>query len=285
MNPEPRRAWSWVAVAVLVAGAVIGSNAFSVRNRLLGSALPDRVHPVTSRSPGAVSAGDRPPTTALRSTPWWQTVRIFEGTGSRTLDAITIRDDAINWRVTWSCESGRIAVLAERQPRPIVDADCPEGMGVGAGTGTTRLEVSAGGAWRLEVAQRIDIPLVEPPLDSMVAAGTTVLAAGSFSKADRVAAGSITIFEAADGVVVRLRDFWVTPRASLQLRLSAAESPGSTEDYLAAESQFLAELDVTAGTLNYEAPAGVDPTGFRSVVIWSPADTSVYATADLEAFP
>ena len=41
-------------------------------------------------------------------------------------------------------------------------------------------------------------------------------------------------------------------------------------------------MDVTAGSLNYVAPGGVDPPAFRSVVVWSPLDKLVYAAAPLE---
>jgi len=288
VTTRSRHLLSWSAVALLAVGAVLASNVFLIRDRLLGSALPAAIEPVTSRVAGS-SPQEPPAETSLRSAPWWQTVTTFEGTGSATtLDAFAIRRDASDWRVTWSCTSDDLVVRAEGRSRPLVDADCQMGGGNGEGvgfdtqTGTNSLDVVADGPWRLEVAQRIDLPLVEPLADSMVAPGTSELASGTFYKVDRVAAGNITIYEAADGYAVRLDDFWVTPQGSLQLRLSAAKSPKSSDDYSSSRSQLLASLDVTAGRLNYEAPTGVDPTGFASVVIWSPSDNSVYAAADLE---
>ena len=144
--------------------------------------------------------------------------------------------------------------------------------------------MTADGPWTIEVAQRIDTPLVEPPLRGMRAAGAKALATGSFYKVARVGAGKVTIYEEADGgYSVRLEDFWVTPKSSLQLRLSTAERPRSTKDYLDGESQILAVMDVTAGSMNYVPPVGVDPDGFQSVVIWSPLDKQIYAAATLEA--
>jgi hypothetical protein len=174
-------------------------------------------------------------------------------------------------------------VRSPGEQRALLDADCPEGVGHSERKGSTRLEVSADGPWSLEIAQRIETPLVEPPLPAMTAPGAKVLAAGSFHKVDRVGAGTVTIYEQADGrFAVRLEDFWVTPKNALQLRLSTVASPRTTKEYLGAESQILAVMDVTAGSLNYLPPSGVDPPEFRSVVVWSPLDKHVYAAAPLE---
>lgn len=273
---------TWTALAALAAGAVIGSNAFSVRDRLLGTALPDPVAPATSRSAGQPSQ-EEPERTTLRSAPWWQVVTTLEGTGPTTSEPFTIDRRAVDWRVTSSCAGGHLVVRSPDVTRPLLDAGCPRAVGHSDRKGPTRLEVSADGPWSLEVAQRIEVPLVEPPLPEMTAPEATVLATGSFYKVDRVGAGDVTIYEQPDGrLAVRLEDFWVTPRSSLQLRLSAAEAPRTTKEYLGAESQILAVMDVTAGSLNYLPPGGVDPVGFRSVVIWSPSENQVYAAAPLE---
>lgn len=279
--PLGKRIATGLALVTLGAAAVVGSNVFSIRDSLLGSALPDPTMPATSRIlDGAAVAGSEQ--TALRSAPWWQTVTELQGSGNTTSAPFTIDDRAVDWRVTASCEGGRLEVRAPGQPRPLVDAECPQAVGYTDRTGSNRLEVNADGPWRIEIAQRIDIPLVEPPLASMSAPAGTALAAGSFYKIDKVGAGRVTIYEAADGYSVRLEDFWVTPKTALQLRLSTAESPKTSEDYLGSRSQLLAALDVTSGSLNYVAPNGVDPEGFRSVVIWSPSDNLAYAAARLE---
>lgn len=279
-----RRLLTWSALLAMAVAAVVGSNVFSLRDRLLGSALPDQVVPAASRVVGDSRAEASPDRTALRSSPWWQTVIDLEGTGNTTSAGFTIDARATDWRVTWSCTAGHLRVQVPGDPLALVDADCPQGVGHSERRGLTRLEVTAGGPWRVEVAQRIDTPLVEPPLPAMTAPGTTVLATGSFYKVDKVGAGSLSLYGQADGgYSVRLDDFWVNPGSSLQLRLSTAEEPRSSQDYLNSESQLLSTLDVTAGSLNYTAPVGVDPDGFRSVVVWSPSDNSVYAAARLEA--
>ena len=273
---------TWLALTALAAGAVLGSNAFSVRDRLLGTALPDPVIPATSRSADQ-SAQTELERTTLRSAPWWQVVTTLEGTGPTTSEPFTIDRRAVDWRVTSSCTAGHLVVRSPDVSRPLLDAKCPQGVGHSDRKGSTHLEVTADGPWSLEIAQRVDTPLVEPPLPAMTAPGATVVATGSFYKVDRVGAGKVTIYEQADGrFAVRLEDFWVTPKSSLQLRLSAAESPKTTKEYLASDSQLLATVDVTAGSLNYLPPGGVDPAEFRSVVVWSPLDNHVYAAAPLD---
>lgn len=280
-RPVSRRILTGLSLAVLAAGSIVGSNAFAIRDRMLGTALPDPVAPATSREAGQSTSLER---LALRSAPWWQIVTILEGTGTTMSKSFTVDHRAIDWRVTASCNNGQLVVTPSGEARPLVDAECPNGVGHSNRKGSTRLEVIADGAWTIEVAQRIDIPLVEPLLPAMTAAGAKTLATGYFYKVDRVGAGKVTIYEQADdGYSVRLEDFWVTPKSSLQLRLSTVERPRSTREYLSGESQILAVVDVTAGSMNYVPPVGVDPVKFRSVVIWSPLDNSVYAAATLEA--
>lgn len=278
-----RRILRGLVLVILVAGGVVGSNAFSIRDRLLGSALPAPVVPATSRDAVRSTATSPPERMAVRSAGWWQTVTVLTGTGSSTSVPFTIDPAASDWQVTWSCDAGHILVRAPGQRQAVVDANCPQGVGHGDRGGPTRLEVTADGPWRLEVAQRIDTPLVEPPAPAMTAPGATTVATGSFYKVDKVGAGKVAIYEQADGrYSVRLEHFWVNPKTSLQLRLSTAESPKTSKEYLSARSELLAVLDVTAGSVNYSAPVGAEPAGFRSVVIWSPSDNSVYAAARLE---
>lgn len=290
-RPEPptatkaalRQVVTWLGLAALIASAAVGSNMFSVRDRLLGSALPEPVRPVGSRVAGAEAGSIVAEPTALRSAPWWQDVTTIEGLEATT-SSFTVERSAIQWRVTSSCESGRLLVRVPGEPRALIDAACSETIvAYGNRTGATTVEVSADGPWRLQVAQQIDTPLVEPPLPGMTSPGATAIATGTFYKLDRTAVGRVTIFDQADGrYTVRLDDFFVSPDAQLQLRLSTAEEPKTSAEYLAGRSQLLTVLDVTAGSLNYLPPVGVDPTEFRSVVIWRPPTNSAFAAATLE---
>jgi hypothetical protein len=80
---------------------------------------------------------------------------------------------------------------------------------------------------------------------------------------------------------VRLEDFFVSPNTELELRLSAVEAPHSSQEFSAAPSDVVATLDVTAGSLNYAVPAGVDPTKYKSLVVWCVAIKSAYAAVTL----
>lgn len=274
---------AWLGVVAVIASAGVGSNLFSVRDRIFGSAVPERVAPASSRAVAAPGSVPSAPT-ALRSAPWWQAVATFSGDGATTSPPFTIAEGATQWRVTWSCPSGRLLVRAAGQADPLIDAACSETTtGYARRTGATSLVVTADGPWRLDVAQQIDRPLVEPRLPMMSAAGTTTLSAGSFYKVDETGTGKVTVFDQADGgYSVRLDDFFVTPNTHLQLRFSTAEEPRTSAEYLAGRSQLLTVMDVTAGSLNYPLPLGVEPGQFRSVVIWCPPTNSAYAAASLK---
>ncbi len=279
-----RQVLTWLSVIALVGSAVVSSNLFAIRERLFGSALPMAVPVATSREAGPSSGNTDAGRSALRSTPWWQQIVALEGSGTTTSAPLTIDRGAIQWRMAGTCGSGRLVVRVPGRATPLLDAACPDGAtGFDDRSGATSLEVTSDGPWRLVVAQRIDLPLVEPPLPAMTAAGTRAIATGTFSKIDRTGAGVVTLFDQADGrYAVRLEDFFVSPSSQLQLRLSTLESPRTTEEYLGARSQLLALLDVTAGSLNYTAPVGVDPSDFRSLVIFDPSANSAYAAATLE---
>ncbi|HUR22977.1 MAG TPA: DM13 domain-containing protein [Acidimicrobiales bacterium] len=281
------RTLGWVGVAVIVVTAVIGSNVFSVRDRLFGTATPDAAAPAAGR----VAAPDQAPAaapaapTSLRSQPWWQELRSLDGAGTTTAPAFTVADGAVQWRVTWTCQSGRLQVRSPKQSRPLVDGACAAGgVGYGAGSGPIALQVTADGPWHLQIAQQLDTPLVEPPLPAMTAPGASKVAAGSFYDIDKTGTGRVTLYRQADGgYSFRLEDFFVSPTADLELRLSGVEAPKSSEEFMRSPSELVVRMDVTAGSMNYPVPAGVDPTRFRSVVVWCAPISSAYAAATLGA--
>ncbi|MDQ6839801.1 MAG: DM13 domain-containing protein, partial [Actinomycetota bacterium] len=80
---------------------------------------------------------------------------------------------------------------------------------------------------------------------------------------------------------LRLDDFFVSPNIDLQVRLSTLEAPHGSEQVTGAPSQLVQTMDVTAGSLNYALPDGLDPTRYRSIVIWCPPISSAYAAATL----
>lgn len=283
--PAPaRRVLSWLAVIVLVASAVLGSNLFSVRDDLFGSAVPEPARPAVSRDGFAPIHGEPHPETSLRSAPWWQNVASAKGTSSRSAP-FTIGGSAIQWRARASCTSGRLLVRVAGQPKPLVDTACPRSVvGYGTGTGAKRAEVQASAPWRLQVSQQIDAPLVEPPLKAMTAPGTRRVATGSLYGIDQTGKGKLTLYHQPDGrYSMRLDHFFVSPNVDLELRLSRRRAPRSSREYMSAPSKLVGPLDVTAGSLNYLVPAGLDPTRYGSAVVWCVATRSAYAGATLKA--
>lgn len=283
------RTWRPTAVlglVVLAASAVFAGNPAGVRDRLLGSAVAAPAAVAVSRNAGPTAAV-APVRTVLRSEPWWQGVRTLQGTGPETVPGLAIAGDALQWRAAWSCQTGHLKVTAAGRPRPLLDADCPgTGTGYATTTGTTNLRVQADGPWQIKVDQQVDVPLDEPPLPAMTAPGAAPLSTGSFYKIDQVGTGTVTVYRLADGTdALRLSDFYVTPNTDLEVRLSPLPSPHSTGEYTAAPSARVSFLDVTAGALNFAVPAGIDPTQYRSVVLWCDRLHSAYAAASLTPRP
>jgi len=169
--------------------------------------------------------------------------------------------------------------------KTLVDAACSKGdFAYGTHSGDMSLAVTADGPWRLEVAQQVDTPLVEPPLPAMTDPGAVKVASGSFYKIDKTGIGKATVYHQADGrYSIRLEDFFVTPNVDLQLRLSTLEAPHTSQEFSNAHSELVATMDVSAGSLNYTVPDGIDPTKFRSIVIWCAPVNSAYAGATLAA--
>jgi len=279
-----KRGLAWLGLIVLVATAIIGSNMFSVRDRLFGSAIPEPAAPAASRDAFQSVPTQSSAPTKLRSEPWWQDVASLRGTGTATTTQFTIDKSAIQWRARAGCESGRLVARAPGQAKPIVDTSCPPGaVGEGTGDGPMRVDVEAEGPWRLKVQQQIDAPLVEPPLTAMTAPGARKLATGTFYKVAKTGTGTVTMFRQPDGrTSLRLQRFFVSPTSDLEVRLSTSRTPRTSRDYVRSRSVRVAIMDVTAGSLNYTAPAGIDPSDFHSVVIWCAATREAYAAASLK---
>ena len=81
--------------------------------------------------------------------------------------------------------------------------------------------------------------------------------------------------------LLRLDDFYVSPNTDLEVRLSPLAAPRSTDEFFNAPSVRVGPLDITAGSMNLQIPEGVDPSQFRSIVIWCERLHSAYAAAPL----
>ena len=289
-TPRSERVLSLLGLVAVVASALVGGNLFGSRERLWGSESPSARPAAESRVAGDPAAGSPTQTTragrdetVLRSQPWWQGLTRLEGRGSTTTTPFDVAEDAVQWRVRWTGETGRFVVRVPGQARPVVDAACPGAdTGYGVRKGTVALQVTADGPWAMDVDQQVDVPLVEPPLPVMSAPDTRMVLTGSLYRIDQVGTGTVDIYRTGEGShVLRLDDFFVTANIDLELRLSPLEAPRTTEQYMNAPSVWVAPLDVTTGSLNFTLPPEVDPTRYRSIVVWCPIIDSAYAAATL----
>lgn len=281
MQGLARRVAPVLGLLALAASLVVATNLFRTREALFGSATPAPRAAAFSRVDSSPAKAKK---TVLRSQPWWQKVRRFDGVGAETTPAFKISDDAIQWRLRWSCRRGRFVVRTSAGAKPLIDSSCsakrskeltdkPGG----------RLQIEANGAWTATVEQQVDVPLVEPPLPVMTAPGTSEVASGSFYRIDQTGRGRVVIYRLPNGrYALRLRSFYTSPNVDLEIRLHPLPAPRTTRQYLSAPSKSAAPLDITAGSMNFLLPAGVDPTRYRSVVIWCPLITSAYAAATLK---
>lgn len=268
----------------LVASALIGGNVLGLRERLLGSETPVQRPAAASRAVDAPASTVPPTRTVLRSQPWWQAVTTLEGTGSQTTRDFSVDPEALQWRVEATCSSGRLLASVPDSPRPVLDAGCPASpTGYSTRTGSVRLDVRADGPWQMRVDQQVDVPLVEPPLQAMTAAGAVKVTTGSVYRVDQVGMGTATFYRLPDGsYALRLEDFFVTPNTDLELQLSTLAAPKTTEEVTNARSGTIASLDVTAGAMNFPVPREIDPTKFQSLVIWCELTRNAYAAVSLQ---
>ncbi len=289
LGVRARRAGAALGLLVLIAALVVGSDVSGVRESLFGSATPPPRSPAFSRIATATPANAQ--RTELRSQPWWQSVQSLQGVGATTTPALTIDAGANQWRVKYGCRSGRLVVRAPGKPDPLIDASCPSDA-TGAAifkddkSLSLSLGVTADGPWRMVVEQQVDVPLDELPLPAMSAPGTVTVASGRVYRIDQSGMGRVTFYRVTGSrYALRLAGFYVSPNIDLELRLSPRRAPHTTHQYTSAPSTLVAPLDVTAGSLNFMVPRGVDPTRYGSLVIWCPLVSSAYAAATLQPAP
>lgn len=279
-----RRAGAALGLLVILASGVVGSGALGVRTDLFGSATPPPTPAAVSRVAATPAGpGTAPGKTVLRSEPWWQRVAAFQGVGTAGTPRFEMSPGALRLRVHATCRRGHMAVRASSGSARLIDTACPASR-----TGSIiyqpegNLRVTADGPWKLSVDQQIAVPLIEPPLPAMTAPRAATVATGSFYRITQVGVGKAVVYRLAnDRFAIRLQGFYVSPNVDLQVRLSPLRAPHSTREYLSAPSAYVGPLDVTTGSLNFRVPRGVDPTRYRSVVIWCPPTVRAYAAATL----
>jgi hypothetical protein len=110
------------------------------------------------------------------------------------------------------------------------------------------------------------------------------LASGSFTQIDALhgAEGSATIYRLPEGnLVLRLENFNAQNGPDLRVGLSGHPIPRSSAELHEDGYVELAVLKANQGNQNYELPADLDPSAFRSVVIYCKAFSVVFSTAEL----
>lgn len=225
--------------------------------------------------------------TARRAAPRWERVTRMQGTAPAT-QAIAISARAIQWRVRWRCESGRLTLAVE--PRPRSEAERSGGRCPGSGeatwvqTGDQTLRVDARGGWSVVVEQQVDTPLREPPLAVMRAAGARVVARGSFYPVERRGRGEALLYRLRNGrTALRLDRFRTSSNTDLYVWLSASARPRTTKQAVRARRiGRLIALKSTIGEQNYVLAPKVDARRIRSIVIWCVPIQIVYSAAALQ---
>jgi len=216
-----------------------------------------------------------------RAAPRWEQIVELSGEGPAS-ERFPVAEDALQWRLTWTCAQGRLRVAVDGDDEPLVDAACPaDGEAFAIQTGFLDVDVAASGPWQLAVEQQVDSVYEEPPLDGMDP--DAVVAAGSFYSIERSGQGTATLYRLADGrLALRLGDgFQTLASPDLHVWLSHAERPATSAEIFAAERVDLGAITTTYGDHNYLLPAGVDVKQIRSVVIWCVPVQIAYTAAAL----
>jgi hypothetical protein len=224
------------------------------------------------------------PSAEGRSSPRWETLTTFSGTGSFDTPEFDVAPGAIQWRIRWSCEIGNVVITTTPPPRrlgPVVEAGCPgNGEAFSIHTGRVRFSVQSSGPWKAVVDQQVDTPLDEPLPPEV--ASSPVIAQGSFYRVERDGKGTARIHRLTDGRrVLRLEGFEVSHNTDLFVWLSEARQPTTSAEAVKAGKVVIGNLKSTLGNQNYEIPASVPTTRIRSIVIWCEPVAIAYTAAAL----
>lgn len=125
-------------------------------------------------------------------------------------------------------------------------------------------------------------PNASEPMPSATAAqgdAPAVLARGELGFVDNLhnGKGEVRIVRVGDRRVVRFESVAITNAPDIHIYLS--KDTGGR--YVEANTVYLGPLKATNGSFNYEIPASVDLTQYKSVVVWCRAFTTLITWADL----
>ena len=127
-------------------------------------------------------------------------------------------------------------------------------------------------------------PTAMSPADE--APGPVALSTGSFRDADNFhhGSGQATIYQLPDGTyLLRLEDFNGTNGPELHVLLSPHPDPTSRSQVTGPGYIDLGDLKGNIGNQNYPVPAGVDVTGYQSVVIYCKPFHVLFSVAPLKS--
>ncbi len=126
-----------------------------------------------------------------------------------------------------------------------------------------------------EATAAMEEAMVEPakemsePMPAGDAAAMTILARGEFYDVAHEGQGQAAVYELADGSrILRLDNFEVLNGPELHVYLVPIDPVPNTVGVEIAGSVDLGLLKGNVGSQNYDLPAGLDPSSFKSVVIW-----------------
>jgi hypothetical protein len=144
------------------------------------------------------------------------------------------------------------------------------------------------------VAQPQIAPAAQAPATSVSAAaapaapaapsGPVALSRGSFTQIDPIhgAEGTATIYRLEDGnLVLRLENFTSTNGPDLFIGLSGHPKPRSSRELHDQGYVEIAALKGNQGNQNYELPADIDLSAFKSVTIYCRAFSVMFSSAEL----
>ncbi len=135
---------------------------------------------------------------------------------------------------------------------------------------------------RAQIGPDAVVPAAEQAMPPDMPEEPTVLARGSFIDIDPIhgAVGTATIYELPDDRrILRFEDFRSKNGPDLHVYLST-EAPTTTFAGLGEDAVHLGELKGNVGSQNYEAPADIDLSQYRSVVIYCRPFRVVFSTAE-----
>lgn len=140
---------------------------------------------------------------------------------------------------------------------------------------------------KLFIDERVDeaAPSVAPsnaaaPTASETDAALAAVRQGMFRSLDHEGSGTAKLLQTGDAYVVRFEELNVSNGPDLYVYLSPAPSDSKEEAFVAGHLE-LGKLKGNQGNQNYEVPAGVDVSKYKSVVVWCKRFSSGFAVAPL----